>query len=250
MVFFCLSWAWYEREDQRLARTAREKEQAARWAHVQMSSSGFSLPANEKEDTAAMPLSEISLDAWQVGDILTSSKGAKSAALTADGQPIYLQFTPQAVPLSAPFGASSFNDEASNRKSISFRCTPELEQFFQRLDEFMEAYLREHAERLFKGKVPEYRPCLHRHDHYPALVRCKLNVAGQRACRYWGQDHAPMEAPDDLRECGLVPRVQVKSLWVMGKEVGLVLDVVDLICIPPAAQCPFEEAASSSPSFE
>ena len=191
-----------------------------------------------------MPLSEIALDAWQIGDVVTSSKGTKSAALTADGQPIYLQLSPQAVPLSTPFGASSFNDEATNRKSIAFRCTPELEQFLARLDEFMESYLREHAERLFKGRVPEYRPCLQRNKDYPALIRCKINTAGQRACRYWTESHCPTDAPEDMRECGLVPRVQVKSLYIMGKEVGLVLDVTDLIVIPPAAWCPFEEAAS------
>jgi hypothetical protein len=178
--------------------------------------------------------------------VFTSFKGAKSAALTADGQPIFLQLTPQSAPLTTPFGATSFNDEASNRRSIAFRCTPELEQFVDRLDGFMAGYLREHSERLFKGKQqPEYRPCLQRKDDYPAMVRCKMFVAGQRSCRYWSKDHAPMEpCEDSLRECGLVPRVQVKSLYIMGKEVGLVLDVTDMICIPPTAQCPFEEAVS------
>ena len=191
-----------------------------------------------------MPLSEVAFDAWQIGDVVTSSKGTKSAALTANGQPICLQLSPQAVPLSTPFGASTFNDEALDRKSLAFRCTPELEQFLARLDEFMESYLREHAERLFKGRVPEYRPCLQRNQGYPPLVKTKINTAGQRACRYWTQGHCPTEAPDDLRGCGLVPRVQVKSLYVMGKEVGLVLDVMDLIVIPPTARCPFEEAVS------
>eukprot|EP00969_Alexandrium_andersonii_P278813 12322582-Alexandrium_andersonii.AAC.1 len=57
----------------------------------------------------------------------------------------------------------------------------------------MESNLREHAERLFKGKQPEHRPRLRRKDDYPPLVRCKINVARQRACRYWSQDRAPME---------------------------------------------------------
>jgi len=191
-----------------------------------------------------MPLSEVSFDAWQVGDVATSSRGVRSASVTADGQPIYLQLTPQATPLSTPFGASSFNDEATNRKSIDFRCTPDLEQFLLRLDGFMERYLLEHAERLFKGKNPEFRQCLQRRGDYPPTVRCKLNVAGQRACRYWNESHARMEPPEDLRDCGLVPRVQVKSLYVMGKEVGLVLEVTDMICAVPTARCPFEEAVA------
>ena len=191
-----------------------------------------------------MPLSEVTFDTWQVGDVVTSSRGVRSASITADGQPIFLQLTPQAVPLSTPFGASSFNDEATNRKSIDFRCTPDLEQFLSRLDGFMERYLIEHAERLFKGKTPESRQCLQRKGDYTPTVRCKLNVTGQRACRYWSEHYARMEPPEDLRECGLVPRVQVKSLYVMGKEVGLVLEVTDMICSLPTAQCPFEEAVA------
>eukprot|EP00969_Alexandrium_andersonii_P206836 9137740-Alexandrium_andersonii.AAC.1 len=61
------------------------------------------------------PLSEISFDAWQVGEVVSSSTGVKSAALTANGQPIYLQLTPQAAPLNTPFGASSFGDDVSTR---------------------------------------------------------------------------------------------------------------------------------------
>ena len=191
-----------------------------------------------------MPLSEVTLDTWQVGDVVTSSRGVRSASITADGQPIFLQLTPQAVPLSTPFGASSFNDEATDRKSIDFRCTPDLEQFLSRLDGFMERYLLEHAERLFKGKTPGFRQRLQRKGDYTPTVRCKLNVTGQRACRYWSERYARMEPPEDLRECGLVPRVQVKSLYVMGKEVGLVLEVTDMICSLPTAQCPFEEAVA------
>eukprot|EP00969_Alexandrium_andersonii_P155607 6879745-Alexandrium_andersonii.AAC.1 len=56
----------------------------------------------------------------------------------------------------------------------------------------------------------------------------------------------PIQLPEDLRECGLVPRVHLKSLYVMGKEVGLVLDVTDMVVIPPAAWCPFEEQEAAS----
>ena len=47
--------------------------------------------------------------------------------------------------------------------------------------------------------------------------------------------------PDDLRDCGLVPRVQLKSLYVMGREVGLVLECTDILCKFPDEQCPFAD---------
>ena len=120
--------------------------------------------------------------------------------------------------MSTPCGASSSNGEALSRKSIVARCTPELEQFLERFGGFMEAYLRQHSERLFKGTPHEYRPCLQRSRGSPPTSGCKLDVAGHVACRYWGEDHSCIEAPDDLRECGLVPRAQIQSLYARGQR--------------------------------
>ena len=188
-------------------------------------------------------LSETNFDAWQLGEVQTSSKGVRSASLTADGRPIFLQLTPQAEPLTTPFGASSFNNEETNRKTLDFRVTPELEEFLHRLDAWACLYLADNSERLFKGRVPEYRPCLQKKGDYTPTVRCKLNVAGQKACRFWSERCEKIEMPADLPECGLVPRVHAKSLYVMGREVGLVLEVTDLLCVLPTETCPFAEAS-------
>ena len=186
-----------------------------------------------------MPLSDTKFDAWQLGDVQTSSKGVRSASLTANGQPVYVQLTPQGEPLSTPFGAGSFNNEETNRKTLDFRITPELEEFLHRLDAWACLYLADHSERLFKGKVPEYRPCFQKKGEHTPLVRCKVNAAGQKACRFWNERYEKIDMPEDLRECGLVPRVQVKSLYVMGREVGLVLECTDVLCILPTETCPF-----------
>ena len=188
-------------------------------------------------------LGETTFDAWQLGEVQTSSKGVRSASLTADGQPIFLQLTPQAEPLTTPFGASSFNNEETNRKTLDFRCTPDLQEFLRRLDEWARLYLADNAQRLFKGKTPEYRECLQKKGEYPETVRTKINVSGQRACRCWSERYEKIDIPEDLRQCGLVPRVQAKSLYVMGKEVGLVLEVTDLLCVLPEETCPFAEAS-------
>ena len=152
-------------------------------------------------------------------------------------------FQQLAATLTTPFGASSFNNEETNRKTVDFRVTPELEEFLHRLDAWACLYLADNSERLFKGRVPEYRPCLQKKGDYTPTVRCKLNVAGQKACRFWSERCEKIEMPADLRECGLVPRVHAKSLYVMGREVGLVLEVTDLLCVLPTETCPFAEAS-------
>ena len=77
-----------------------------------------------------------------------------------------------------------------------------------------ENYLAEHADMLFKGKACEFRDCLQQKGDYPSQVRCKLNLAGTEACRFWGQNKERMaEAPCDVRaSCELVPIVQVKPV--------------------------------------
>ena len=190
-----------------------------------------------------MPKSlDAKFDTWHIGEIQTSSKGVRSASLTADNQPIHIQLTQQEAPLTTPFGAGSFNNEETNRKTLELRCTPELQTFIERIDAWALIYLADNTERLFKGKVPEYRDCLQKKGDYTPTVRCKLNVSGQKACRFWTEKYEKMEMPVDLRECGLVPRVQVKSMYVMGKEVGLVLEVSDILCIQPTEICPFADA--------
>ena len=80
---------------------------------------------------------------WSIGDVVTSSKGNKTAPITdVKGEPIFLQLTTPKEPLTAPFGASAYNDPQATRKNICFRCTEELEQTISAIDHYMEAYLK------------------------------------------------------------------------------------------------------------
>ena len=80
---------------------------------------------------------------WLIGDVITSSKGNKTAPITnVKGEPIFLQLTTPKEPLTAPFGASAYNDPQATRKNICFRCTEELEQTISAIDHYMEAYLK------------------------------------------------------------------------------------------------------------
>ena len=89
---------------------------------------------------------------------IISARGAKSCALT-DGQDgkVLFQLGSAATPTSTPFGASSFNEEASTRKTIDFRLTPEQDEAWKAFDDWAVAYLAEHSERLFKRNSRQTR---------------------------------------------------------------------------------------------
>ena len=184
-------------------------------------------------------LSTTTMD-WQLGDVQTSPKGIRSAQLTdSTGSPIIVHLADLQKALTAPFGSSAFNDPTASRQNICFRVDPELEEKIATVDTYMADYVKKHAARLFKGKQMTYKPLLLTKDDYPPLIRCKINVRGTKACRCWTPTYERCEIPDDLRECRCVPRVQFKSLWVMGSDVGLSVEVLDLMVDQVPEECPF-----------
>ena len=177
----------------------------------------------------------------EIGDVVSNSKGVKSAQIAnKKGAPIFERLTGNDEPITTPFGASTFNDSAATRKNICFRCTPKLAKRLSAIDAYLQSYLDKNCNRLFKGKKLTYKPLLvPQKDEYPPLVRCKINTEGRGACRCWDQNQERIDMPNDLRDCTLVPRVHIKSLWIMGDSCGVTCDVVDLLVFPLETECPF-----------
>ena len=84
-----------------------------------------------------------------------------------------------------------------------------------------------------------YKPLLQTKEDYPALFRAKINTSGTESRSFWTPQFPRCDAPQDLRECGLVPKVCFRSLWIMGSECGITVDVTDLLCDTADEACPF-----------
>ena len=80
-------------------------------------------------------------------------------------------------------------------------------------------------------------------DDYDPLVRCKINTEGRGACRCWNEDQERVDLPEDMRDYMRVPRVQIKSLWLMGDSCGITCAVVDLLVFAIKAESPFADGA-------
>ena len=66
--------------------------------------------------------------------------------------------------------------------------------------------------------------------------------SGHQKLQILGLDKQRIDMPEDLRApAALVPIAQVKSLWIMNKEVGITLECTDLMCRIPEGTCPFAE---------
>ncbi len=84
-----------------------------------------------------------------------------------------------------------------------------------------------------------YKSPITKRGDFPTHLRCKINVSGSSICRCWDIDNNRTQIPDDLKNCDLVPRIHISHMWMMAKEVGFVLNVIDMMCIPKEEVCPF-----------
>ena len=183
-----------------------------------------------------------------LADATISARGAKTCALTAAGTKLVLNVGSREDPLSTPFGATSFGEEQTDRKTVDFRLTGASLAYFQALDEWMVTYAAEHSERLFQKKYTlaqcreNYKPCVRQQGSYPASLRCKVNVGGSGAVRCWDVLSQRCPLPDEWRNYELVPRVHVSHMWQMGsRDFGIVVNVTDVMCLARSLECPFPE---------
>ena len=104
------------------------------------------------------------------------------------------------------------------RKSLHTMCCrvhEELEARLSNIDAYMSDYIAKHANRLFKGKQMTDKPLLQLKEDYPALLRAQINTSGSKACKFWTPQYGRCDPPQNLRECGLIPIVCFRSLWIM-----------------------------------
>ena len=184
---------------------------------------------------------------FELKDPQISTRGAKSATLIKgkDNEGVFLSLGSKLNPVKTPFGATSFNDEAATRKTIEFTLSPDQQTKFQDFDKWAIAYLSKNSDRIFKKSLNQEQikdlyksPVTQKGDFQPHL-RCKINVSGASICRCWDVENNRTQLPDDLKNCDLVPRIHISHMWMMQKEVGFVLNVIDMMCIPKEEVCPF-----------
>ena len=177
-----------------------------------------------------------------------SARGAKSCPiLNAQGGKVFFNLGSKSEPGSTPFGATSFNDEATSRRTIEFNLTHDQEEQFRQFDEWAISYLSEHSERIFKKKLTTdqvregYRSPVTKKGSYRGHLRCKINSSGAAMVRCWSTEDKRREMPADLRNHEMVPRINISHLWMMSREYGWVLQVNDLMVYEGEEVCPFTE---------
>ena len=184
------------------------------------------------------------VEGFQLQDTQTSSRGAKTCTLlSAKGEKIVFTLGPT----STPFGAGSYGDEATTRKTLDLRVFDTESEFFKELDNWAVDYIAKNSERLLKKSLTRdqvkehYRSPATAKEGYQPLVRTKINTFGQNAVRCWSTTREVIGLPEDLKNCNFLAQVHLSHLWMMGRDYGWVISCQDLMILDQVSQeCPFE----------
>jgi hypothetical protein len=189
---------------------------------------------------------------WIIRDPQINARGAKSCQIEKSapqvGSDAKIRFFlgGRDEPSSTPFGATSWGDEATTRKTIEFNLTPAQEAKFDEITAWAHEHLAKHSERLFRKVMSAeqvadtFRPPVTKKGDFHPHLRCKINVAGAAAVRCWDAAGKSVPLPPDLKSYKLVPRIMLSHLWMMARECGFVMVVTDLQLIEGEGDtCPF-----------
>ena len=183
------------------------------------------------------------LNKLTLGPLLTTSKGAKQIQISNDGGPLI--WTPKEH-LEIPFEPSNFSDKESSRLSICFTPTPEIESFQTIFESWCVKALAIKSKELLgteqtQEQIKEkFSTSLKTSEKGYQSFRAKLNIAGKNIVQCWDQDKAKCSLPSCWKDCKILPQLHFKSLYIMNKEIGCVIDVKACLIQEVEAECPFE----------
>ena len=177
-----------------------------------------------------------------IGDLATSAK-AKLAPVTFDGALLRQALGSPEVPLTCPFNVGSF-DPGATRVNICFKVPPDVSSYVRQVESLIVNEVQMQSARLLGRELAphEAQNCFTSALKQGGMetMRCKLNLLGtSRPCRVWAPDGACREMPEDVRNCEVVPMVEVRSVWINGGRFGAMWEVTDLRVNAVVAKCPW-----------
>ncbi len=184
-----------------------------------------------------------SIPAITLGAVQSSGRGQKSIPITGnDGKQVYLY--PDA--LQVPFNASAFQNPDASRVSLCFTPTDSLKTMITALDEEIKQQLTPRLQEMFGSQADAlekqgewYQSALKTSRMGYETLRTKVNLEGKNITRAWNARREAIPLPTDWSLYSVRPRLWIRSVYIMGKEAGLIIDTTDAQLEDIQRDCPF-----------
>ena len=179
-----------------------------------------------------------------LGPILTTTKGSKQIQISNDGAPLI--WTPSEY-LEVPFEPSNLSDKESSRLSICFNPSELIVENCQNLFEsWCIKTLAKKSKELLGSEQTEtqikerFQSCVKTSEKGWTSLRTKMNIAGKSAVQCWTPEKVKCSLPTSWRDCKVMPQLHFKSLYLMNKEIGCVIEMKHALIQEIEPECPFE----------
>ena len=188
-------------------------------------------------------MATLDFDRLCVGELSVSGKGAKSLPLLYGKESVIWQ--PKSSMLVA-YEPGVFSGEDVARVNLCLGPTDDVQEQLVELDEWVIKTVAADSERILGKRQTEdqvrarYHPTLRVSDRgYPPTLRVKMNVVGKGQVRIW-QDQRARDAPETWSGREVNVRLLVKTIYLMGVNFGVTIDVTDdSVCQEALTECPF-----------
>ena len=196
-------------------------------------------PASMSSASATIDFASLAL-----GDIVSTSKGAKQIPLTSTGGEAIVWKPKDA--LTVLFEPSAYNQPDATRVNLCLSVTPTVAASLTELDEWCVNTLAAESSRLLGSQLSveevrkRFQPTLRTHEASgQQSLRLKMNTSGRSAVRIWNPMGTQISAPESWSQCSAKCRIRLKGCWLMAKEIGVIAECIDVQLDMAEAECPF-----------
>ena len=184
-----------------------------------------------------------SICSLKLGPLTVTSKGSKQIQVYKDDGPLVWQPSEY---LEVPFEPSNFADKDSSRVNICFVPTEEIKTCLELFESWCIKTLTKDAKELLGQELTEsqikeiFQTSLKTSEKGWTSFRCKMNIAGRNAVQCWTKDKVKRSRPESWRDCKITPKLHFKGLYVMGRDMGAVIEVTHAMVEELEQHCPFD----------
>ena len=140
----------------------------------------------------------------------------------------------------------AFQNAEATRVNICFAPTPEVSSCVESFDAWLFTAIAQSSQRLLGTQLTvddvkaRYQSPLKTHEASGAqALRVKMNLSGRTAVKCWDTFRKPRELPESWTSCTVTPRIAIRSVWLMGRDLGCTLELWQAMLEEASAECPF-----------
>ena len=166
------------------------------------------------------------MDKLGLSEPTTAGKsGMKICNLTQEGKPVTVKLADDLKTVSTPFEPSVYQGTGQEaRKGIVFSIPQDMFDALTIVEEFCRNSLEESNPKVHGLWSSSLRPS----DKYPARLKAKINVDGNRAAKFYNEANELAELPEHWKTLPCNAVLQVRGCYIQRQAIGMLLEVTHL----------------------